>query len=318
MNSTNNVESTQENKIKVSKINYSYHNVNKVNKAELDEKYGTIYRASGNLLIIKETAKCVPKQFVGCARSDVSTFSAGAAVRMRRYLRECMPDYVSMVTLTYPGFYETDGRKVKEHLRRFLQELKRHHERSGRDTSMYSTFWFLEFQERGAPHFHLFSTWLPSKEWVAKRWYEIVNSEDIRHLHAGTRVEFLRSGREGTIAYASKYAAKQEQKVVPENYEKVGRFWGVSGRRDVMSASTFVKANEDKHLDAKKQVQNLFSFIQKAVMLGEAEVIVREKGVLIVNMITKECRRAARVRISMIGAMVDRHEDLFWDAELSD
>lgn len=46
---------------------------------------------------------------------------------------------------------------------------------------------------------------------------------------AGTRIERLRGGREGAIGYATKYAAKLEQKEVPAGYESVGRFWGACG-----------------------------------------------------------------------------------------
>jgi hypothetical protein len=187
---------------------------------------GTTYRASGNLFIAVRTSKCCPKAFLGGIRSVIVGFSAGSGRRMRSYLRECLSDYKQMVTLTYPEGYPSDGRIVKEHLRRFLQELRREYERQsfiiGSNIDKHSSFWFLEFQSRGAPHFHIFTTWAPKADgpggWVAKRWYEIVNSEDIRHLQAGTRVEFLRTGRAGTISYATKYAAKMEQKVCPENY----------------------------------------------------------------------------------------------------
>jgi hypothetical protein len=46
-----------------------------------------------------------------------------------------------------------------------------------------------------------------------------------------TRFEKLKAKRGGMLAYARKYAAKNEQKQVPEDYENVGRFWGVRGWR---------------------------------------------------------------------------------------
>lgn len=285
------------------------------NKAS-SKDVGTIYRASGNLLIIKESVKTVPRQFVGCTRNDIVAFSTGASTRMRRYLREAMSEYTTMVTLTYPFDYPSNGRDIKQHLKRFLQEIRRAYIRKGFDGALHSSFWFLEFQARGAPHFHVFTTWSPSKEWVAKRWYEIVNSEDIRHLHAGTRTEYLKHGRAGTISYASKYAAKQEQKHVPENYENVGRFWGVFGRRDVMAATTFLDTSERSQYDAKYQLERLFSFVNRALMEGDAEILVRKEGVCVVNLITKDAQRKARLRISMLGAMINRHEAMFCDAEL--
>ena len=178
-------------------------------------------------------------------RTAIVGLSQSSVGRMRRYLASCEAEYRNMVTLTYPHGYPSDGRLVKEHLRRFLQESRRFRERYRDDRESvpvkWSAFWFLEFQARGAPHFHIFTTGFLPASWVAATWYRIVNSEDLRHLRAGTRVEGLRAGRSGSIAYAMKYAAKSEQKTVPDGYENVGRFWGVSGLRAVVAATILVK-----------------------------------------------------------------------------
>lgn len=55
--------------------------------------------------------------------------------------------------------------------------------------------------------------------------------EKASHLAAGTRVERIKSGRDGTISYARKYAAKQSQKDVPIGFGWCGRFWGICGNR---------------------------------------------------------------------------------------
>jgi hypothetical protein len=59
------------------------------------------------------------------------------------------------------------------------------------------------------------------REWVSLVWYEIVGSDDLAHLQAGTKVERVRSAR-GVMAYAAKYIAKAEDKAPP-----AGRWWGV-------------------------------------------------------------------------------------------
>jgi hypothetical protein len=65
--------------------------------------------------------------------------------------------------------------------------------------------------------------------WVSRTWYDVVNAGDIRHFHAGTRVERLRSVK-GAFAYAAKrYACKKE--ALPELEDKPGRFWGVVNRK---------------------------------------------------------------------------------------
>jgi hypothetical protein len=290
--------------------------IEKIDRATLSPRLGTIYRASGHLFIIRETAKCIPKQFIGTVRNSIIEFSAGSAMRMRRYLRECAPNYRFMVTLTYPGFYESNGTIVKQHLKRFLQELRRRYIRLHSDDGLHSSFWFLEFQSRGAPHFHIFTTWSGDKDWTARTWYRIVDSEDNRHLVAGTRVETIRAGRKGTISYASKYAAKAEQKEVPENYKNVGRFWGITGRRCCLSADTFVQASEAGSPDVKPALNRMFKLIEKLLLESLAEIIVRDQGILVLNVHDFKWQQRMRVEVSRLALQTCRWHDLFIDAEL--
>lgn len=190
---------------------------------------GLRYRHSGDLLLIYGTARAIdcPRKRTK-ERSAITRFSKGAANRMGRYLRECDADYKYMHTLTYPSEYPSDGKLVKYQLRRYLQTITRLAERNGRKAEC-SFFWFIEFQARGAPHFHIFTTEFVDYKYCAKLWYEIVQSGDIRHLKAGIRVESIKKGRKGLICYAKKYARKQEQKEVPVLYQNVGKFWGIHG-----------------------------------------------------------------------------------------
>jgi ribosomal protein L19E len=135
----------------------------------------------------------------------------------------------TMITLTYPREYPCDGRVVKRHLNAFLTQVRR--EWKG---AYY--LWFLEFQKRGAPHFHILLDYPLERNKDAKRstyrrisrvWYNIVDSGDVRHLHAGTRVERLRS-EDGGRRYAVKYAQKLRQKIIPDKIRDVGRLWGCS------------------------------------------------------------------------------------------
>jgi hypothetical protein len=133
-----------------------------------------------------------------------------------------------MMTLTYPRDYPSDGKTVKGHLNDFLLWLRK-------DIGRFSYLWFLEFQRRGAPHFHI----LIDRDFrshgvlsalrfrVSAEWYRIVGSGDSKHLAAGTRVEKIRK-KEGARRYCVKYAQKMKQKVVPKEYVNVGRFWGAS------------------------------------------------------------------------------------------
>jgi len=141
-----------------------------------------------------------------------------------------------LLTLTYPGEFPTDGRLVKSHwanMRRWLA----HRGVAGA--------WFMEFQERGAPHYHVFLTGEVPKEEVAAAWYRIVGSGDERHLRAGTRIEALRE-LHAAGAYAAKYLKKQEQKEVPECFQNVGRFWGLFGG---LSVEPVAQVDNQERLD---------------------------------------------------------------------
>jgi hypothetical protein len=124
-----------------------------------------------------------------------------------------------MCTLTYPGAFTKDGREVKRHWARMRQWLVEQGRRG---------LWNLEFQGRGAPHYHMFMDGPVPYDAVAQHWYKIVGSGDLRHLAAGTRIEMLEKPH-AMAAYAAKYATKNEQKEVPEGFEAVGRFWGSFG-----------------------------------------------------------------------------------------
>ena len=201
-------------------------------------------------------------------RGAIKEFSPASGIRMRRYLRDCTAEYRSLVTLTYPHGYPIDGRVCKAHLKRFIQELRRY----DREPDRFSVFWFLEYQNRGAPHFHMFVTGFFPKEFIASTWFRIVGSDDARHLHAGTRIEKIRAGRGGMSQYASKYAAKMEQKSVPKEIINCGRFWGVSGLKETVSATIVIKP------DARslKPIDRALNTLKSEINIGKESGAVKE------------------------------------------
>jgi|GEM_PF-6001929 len=109
-----------------------------------------------------------------------------------------------------------------------------------------SFVWRLEFQQRGAPHFHLLLSapkalhgdadelagfCLNFRSWLAEAWYRIVGSGDVKHRQAGTQCDLLRTFR-GAAWYAAKYCTKPDSR----KFDGVGRFWGVVGRKDWFAA----------------------------------------------------------------------------------
>ncbi len=171
----------------------------------------------------------------GGMRQAVQGFSEDSRRRMLFTFRNVVGLRV-LVTLTYPGQFSTDGREVKRH----WDNMRRWLVRRG-----VSGAWFMEFQARGAPHFHCFLTGEVRKEEVAAAWFRIVGSGDDRHLRAGTRIEALRE-LHAPGAYAAKYLKKQEQKEVPEGFSDVGRFWGLFGG---LSVQPVAEVNSQERID---------------------------------------------------------------------
>jgi hypothetical protein len=135
-----------------------------------------------------------------------------------------------MFCLSYPAAFPTDGRQVKADLNRWLTWFRRR-------VKGVPYFWFLEFQERGAPHVHIYlsakDNELPHRE-MATAWAGFISGDDrdtwdkvfTVHSHAKQLQNFRT--RDGYIRYAAKYALKTRQKSVPVAYQNVGRFWGAS------------------------------------------------------------------------------------------
>jgi len=167
----------------------------------------------------------------------------------------------AMITLTYPGEWlivAPNGRAAKKHLEAF----KMRYERAWGEALI--CVWKLEFQDRGAPHFHILTVpphgkagahrkgrqraavgdGLPFKQWLSAVWADIVNHPDPeqrrRHEAAGTRVDFaegLKASDPRKVAvYFLKHggaSAKEYQHIVPEPWREPGqgpgRFWGYWG-----------------------------------------------------------------------------------------
>lgn len=216
-----------------------------------------------------------PDRHGGCGRGRVRGFTRRSARRLGSYLQDAEADYRVMLTLTYPG--GGDWTAAKRHLHAFCERLRR---RFG-DQAGWSLCWFLEFQRRGAPHFHIFTThWIDRHE-LSQIWFEIVGSGDERHLAAGTRAEWLRLGRDGAAAYARKYAAKAEQKILPDMFKNtgLGRWWGVKGLRKTVAATTTYDSKAKMRQSARNYRRLMQSMLERCVIDGQARRYVHDCGV---------------------------------------
>lgn len=159
----------------------------------------------------------------------------------------------AMVTLTYPGDWLTvapNGEVVKDQLDELMLRY-----RTAWGTDLLCV-WKLEFQRRGAPHFHIMmvpphgvsharsdavGAGLAFKPWLSVVWADIVDHPDpieyANHLAAGTGVDYAEGARlqdpRAAAVYFTKhgsYSAKEYQHNVPEPWTEPGqgpgRFWG--------------------------------------------------------------------------------------------
>lgn len=171
-------------------------------------------------------------------RGVIKKFSFKSQRRLRLFARNTSHLWKVFFHLTYPNDFSSDGKKVKKHLDKFLKRLVRY-------CPDIKFIWVIEFQERGAPHFHILTDKEIDKNWLSQNWYEVVNSGDEKHLRAGTKVEAVKSENHA-MAYVIGYLKKLKQKIVPKEYQNVGRFWAHS--KNILKSSGYTVTAKENNL----------------------------------------------------------------------
>lgn len=192
----------------------------------------------------------------GGIRGEIQEFSKQSARRLRYFIFSLDSPPKLFITLTYPEDYPPVIR-TKIHLDKFFTYLKRW---LIRRKIKYSAIWKLEFQKRGAPHYHIlmytdyeftYSELTLLRNFISHIWYFVVGSGDEKHLKAGTQVKVVKSKRE-LVSYVTKYVAKPEQ----GNGEKTGRFWGVRCRENLpIAQSQLVYLNRSEYIALRRLVK---------------------------------------------------------------
>lgn len=187
-------------------------------------------------------------QVGGGLRSTITEWSKKSRARCEKHIRNCPDGSIKyFLTLTYPREFSNDGVRIKRDLSTMRKRLRR--------MGVRDDIWFLEFQMRGAPHFHLYLGQCPTGNLekgikaCANAWYEIVGSGDPKHLkftlgQCGGKnkpcLEIMRNPHAASY-YAVKYVVKADQKKVPSEYLNVGRFWGWGGKLKPVYESYFAR-----------------------------------------------------------------------------
>lgn len=194
-----------------------------------------LYTSRGGALCVYKTTTDGP--MVGHkTRSNITELSVNSRNRLAFVASNADCRWKSMITLTYGAQFPDNGRDSKRDLNAFLTALRRTMDKG------LKYLWFLEFQKRGAPHYHVLLNVCHDNDVVQRLidvWVNIVSGyvsreTDIESIEKFNRyrngLEFWQNAKSerGLSHYAVKYATKPEQKDVPKQYANVGRFWGCS------------------------------------------------------------------------------------------
>lgn len=227
-------------------------------------------------MILKKKEYYPDKKRGGGGRSNVTDYSMKSRKRFYEKLLtinwgEIPEENICFATLTYPGQYPKDGQELK----RQLDVLSKRLMRFGSDYKGLSFVWKLEFQRRGAPHYHFivvtgkplflpdFRKWL-SDAWsdIVRKWMEekqidpeIIATEYENHKKAGVEADPIKKSKEGMISYLALYIggktkkkAKEYQHHLPEEYSNVGRWWGIYGKQLKKNNTKIRQISEEEFL----------------------------------------------------------------------
>lgn len=219
---------------------------------------------------------------------EIMKFSMRSMSRLIATVNASDVQFSSMVTLTYPAVFPHEGKAIKTGMNSLLTMF--------RDNEWGEYLWFLEFQKRGAPHFHILSevaTITPkmrvrlSEKWVGlianSKWFDL-GCERLAFVHGmcvwpvaqkAIRQSFWFTMRsetwerirdaEGGKKYATKYAAKEYQKQKPTSFDGVGRYWGCS-KKVMLGVGEYREMSEEvlrKYLVAENHVTASWEVLPK-------------------------------------------------------
>jgi hypothetical protein len=200
------------------------------------------FEAQGHLVKIKWSVGALTRFPNKSTRGIVTEFSRKSRKRLLEMTARIdlksvtLRNPVIFVTLTYGSAFPS-GEASKPHMKAFLERIRRFAPDA-------SGFWRLEYQKRGAPHYHFIFFNLPyiPKEDLQRWWSEIIGEEFWDTSNGGlrypfTRIEAIKTPRQ-VMYYVSKYVAKHDAGSVDSGfinvpYSHAGRFWGVFNRENL-------------------------------------------------------------------------------------
>jgi hypothetical protein len=210
------------------------------------------------------------------ARGTITDFSAGSRGRLFDLFHKMeVKRSAIFITLTYPTL-EYTCTEAKRHLRAFFKRLER---LVGQESMVW--IWRMEFQERGAIHFHIICPTLPyiEKQTIQTFWGEITGS-----VRPFTRIEMIHSWKK-LMNYVSKYIAKVNPPEISGGFnlptylaayqqkhgQEIGRVWGVENRKNLELAQEVtveLAFNYEKFMQFRLVASHQFPPIWDSLSLG--------------------------------------------------
>jgi len=187
-------------------------------------------------------------------RGNISTFSPRSRSRMLQKMAKTdtrsTPPAITFITLTYPDDWPEDRQDYKTDLDKWAKRLLREHPDCW-------ALWRLEFQERGAPHFHflIFGSQRIDWDWAKLAWTDITGDTSIAHYTYGCRVDPLTSW-EDAGRYCAKYNAKVSEVAPPLD---CGRCWGIRGAKNRRETVYRVRITEDEHYRIRRIMRRIIN-----------------------------------------------------------
>jgi hypothetical protein len=155
---------------------------------------------------------------------ELQGFSMKSKARLRFVAVNSGDKVRSQFCLTYGDYWPVNGKEAKRQLHAFLVMVEKHLGKT-------SYIWVGEFQTRGAPHFHLFSSLEVTEEnhkFMAETWHRIAGINCPKHLAVHLHQRNFIEWNMGNGGYLCKYLDKQHQKCIPPGFGSFGRWWGNS------------------------------------------------------------------------------------------
>lgn len=247
----------------------------------------------------------------------ITEWSRRSRARMVRALAEIdfdswQGDTFAMVTLTLPGEWERVA-PTGAHMKGALRRLRWRFERA--TGKPWQAAWKLEFQKRGAPHFHLLMK-PPARvagerfeDWLSRAWADCVGAEGdeyVRHVAAGTNVDYgsRTTDPKRVAVYFLKHSSKtsddkEYQHIVPALWRSPGagpgRFWGIAGLRRVR-ASVEIEA---------RLFWQLRRELRKLHRAQRAKTALDRRRALLAQMVGETWRRPTLENLSAFGLRRD-------------